>query len=466
MSRLSGVLLEARRSAGLDASAFARLVRSNDARIEDLEAGALPTPEELDEYALVFGITVDALVRGDATRSPTSRLLFRVAEDDRQGALDALTETEAYRVFGDFLRAVHQLAELDDVLGRPRPRHVSLNYKAPPYQADELASWLRDELQLGLEPIRSMRELMDELDIPVFFVTPEQLDPAVDGASTSIPRPAVLANLIEGGACWWRTRMTLAHELCHLIVDHRDGDQPAVTISPHARSGRGGRARKRFDLYNEFDLVERRAGAFAACFLAPRRAVLDCVGHRDPTSEDAIARVGETFGIGRIAACYRLKHVYSLSDATHRAMMARGPVDWTKPADHPDRGPGEVGLRAGVLRERALAALAQGHIDRARCHEYLDLPFTESLPAHGGLSDEQRKPLRKTEDAIRGVAQRYLQVEVSGDLIATNVTAGEPDGWHVDVVQLPERIPAGMLVISYDRVPLHYEPRSSGSPQP
>jgi transcriptional regulator with XRE-family HTH domain len=468
MNSLSQTLSRARTAAGLNPAAFSRLLGWSEERVREIEGGALPSPLELDAYALAFGVTVDALMRGEAKGSPMARLLFRATADHKESALDALAESDAYRPLGEFLRAVSQLDELDTLLGRsdrqqlPQPTTFAIDPR-PPYGADALAKWLRESLRLELDPIDSMHEVLARLSVPVFYVSPEELDPAIDGASTSDPRPAVLVNLVEGGECWWRTRMTLAHELCHLLVDHRDSADPPFTISPYASSTHAGpRPRRRFEMYEGFDLVERRAGAFAAHFLAPSPAVRACVAHRDPTSEEAIASVGREFGIGRIAACYRLKHVYNLADSTHRAMVGRGHVDWYDAEARGDRAPAEVGLRTGVLRERALAALAAGKIDRTRCYEYLELPFTEPLPAHTGLDENLRRPLRTVDDTIRGVAQKYLEVEVGNDLVATTVRAGEADGWHVDAIRLPDRTPAGTLVISYDHVPLRFTP--SGPP--
>ena len=469
MSRLAETLKSAREQARLTLPAISRLTRIDEERVQQLEGGSRPSPDELDAYALAFGVTPHGLTRGDALRSPISRLLFRATENQSWSAVEALTDTDAHRVFGDFLRATWQLAELAELAGDappaelPRPGPVPLDER-PPYRADALAGWLREQLGLGLKPIASMRAILERLEVPVFFVTPEELDPAIDGASTSDPCPAILVNLVEGPRCWWRTRMTLAHELCHLLVDHRDPKQPRATLSPYAvATGRAGpRPRKRFEFYDGFDLVERRAGAFAACFLAPAEAVQTAVGHIDPTSEEAVSRVGKTFDIGRTTACYRLKHVYRLADATHRAMLARGPGDWRTAIEHPDRGPDDASLRTGILKERALDALARGKIDRVRCHEVLNLRFTEALPEHPGLSEEQRKPLRSTEDTIRGLAQRYIEQNVARDLVATTVEAGRADGWHVSVVREATNGPAGSVIVSYDRVPQHYV--ASGSP--
>jgi hypothetical protein len=182
------------------------------------------------------------------------------------------------------------------------------------------------------------------------------------------------------------------------------------------------------------------------------------VGHVDPTSEEAVSRVGKTFDIGRTTACYRLKHVYRLGDSTHRAMLARGAGDWRTGFNHPDRAPDDASLRTGILKERALDALAKGKIDRVRCHEYLNLRFTEWLPEHPGVGEEQRKPLRSTEDTVRGLAQRYIERNVAHDLVATTVEAGGAEGWHVKVIRQETNGPAGSVIVSYDCVPQRYSP--------
>ena len=65
------------------------------------------------------------------------------------------------------------------------------------------------------------------------LITPEEMDPEIDAASTVTPEPAVLVNLVGGAEQWWRTRMTLAHELCHLLLDReRSGEPRFVMLSP------------------------------------------------------------------------------------------------------------------------------------------------------------------------------------------------------------------------------------------
>jgi Zn-dependent peptidase ImmA (M78 family) len=97
--------------------------------------------------------------------------------------------------------------------------------------------------------------------------TIELTDPRIRGVSVAGPqhRPAILVNTShprnespEG------TRFTLAHELCHLIVDRHVGRKLAVASGPWAPLE-----------------IEQRANAFAAYFLMPPDQVQAVVANLD-----------------------------------------------------------------------------------------------------------------------------------------------------------------------------------------
>ncbi|WP_437480093.1 XRE family transcriptional regulator [Sorangium sp. So ce1014] len=417
MGRLSTVLREARRAAKLSERILSGMVGLTEERLLSLEAGtAEATPEELDAYATVFGLNIADFAEGKARQARLTQMFFRSSADGGAAALDELILTGAQQGIGEFVRCTRDIAALEALLGHPMPKALPVpptalieGDSAPPHKADRLASWLRAELGLGSEPIPSMIELLkDVLGAHVVWVTPDQLHPTIEGAHASEPRAAVLVNLVEGPSCWWRTRMTLGHELCHLLCDQDQSLDRIALFSPHAERKE---LRRRWNLFDGFERIERRASAFAACLLAPEEAVKAAVGTRDVTSEEAITRVGQTFGLGRTTAINRLQHVFGLSQEVRRAMAARSASHWPF-IDHPDCVRGGIGLRDGVLRDLAIDALAAGKIDRVRVRGYLRLPLTEPLAEDARLTPEQRAPVRRREDRIRAIAQQHVEANL------------------------------------------------------
>lgn len=405
-----------RARAGLSPEAFAQLTGIAPATVTAWEHGrAEPSASEADAVARAFGVRMRHLSLGGGW--PLERLLFRAREAP---GLISIAESGAWRAIGEFLRATSDLAELAPTtmpalpkIGTPRVAHA-------PWGADDMAQELRDRLGLDpIAPILSMRALVAGLGITVFFVTPDELDPNIDGASTLSPRPAILVNLLEGPACWWRTRMILAHELCHLLVDHDAADSSALV------SASGSPARYR--LFDGFDEIESRANAFAACLLAPDAGVRRAAAGSTPTSEAAIAGVATAFGLGRVAAINRLRDVFKLRKETRDSMMSRAGDTWS-PEAHPDIVE-HVGIRAGEIRSLTLEALAAHRIDALRARELLGLPLTEPIPEWPGLSEQDRQPLRSPDDQARRTAQRYLfEVERRPDLVVTEARRVDT-GW-------------------------------------
>jgi transcriptional regulator with XRE-family HTH domain len=458
--RLASILKGARTRAQLSTRLMSAMVGVDEHRLEQFETGAdEPTPQELDTYARVFGVRMEDLVEGRAADAPLTSLFFRSATEGGEAALQELVDSDGHLVLGEFMRCVRDIAELEACLERPAPASLPAPPPSilkelsapPPHGGDRLADWLRSELGLGLEPIPSMIALLEErLHVRLIWATPDddELPTDIDGASTSSPRPAILVNLVEGPDCWWRTRMTLGHELCHLMCDQDPGNRRFAIFSPQARRGHAAQ----WHLFEDFERIERRAGAFAVCLLAPENAVKQAVGTLDPVSEEAVALVGKTFGLGRTTAINRLQQVFRFGKEMRAVMIGRNRRSWRQ-WKHPDQVSAGIGLRSGAAADLALDAFAQGRIDEIDVRDYLNLSLTEPLPEHPGLNDEQRAPLRHPHDRVRGVAQHYLQEVERGPLEchAGNVSPTE-DGWRVEVVKRSGNglVPCGHILVSYD----------------
>ncbi|MBW2736592.1 MAG: ImmA/IrrE family metallo-endopeptidase [Deltaproteobacteria bacterium] len=130
--------------------------------------------------------------------------------------------------------------------------------------------------------------LSDELGIPIREL--KLADPAVEGGSVYDPNsrgPGVFVNptAVASSTAWGR-RMTLAHELCHLLFDlpswgafHLTG----IWSFPH---------------------IERRANAFAAELLLPKAGIVKELGFapKTPPMEEKFAQLMKTFQVGQITA--------------------------------------------------------------------------------------------------------------------------------------------------------------------
>ncbi len=242
---MDSLFREVRRRSGFGGKAhlapFANQLGIAQERLVQLEgAAALATPEELDRLAMLVGVEVDQLCIQAVARSPVTRLLLKTQREHGGLALRAMEPSGAIAALGEFVRVVGLLADLEpwrraktDELLRRIDRQAIVSRDRAPYGAERAAADFRRAIGLGPEEgIASMRGLLAELGVATFWTDPGLLDPSVDGASSALPVAAVLVNLLGGGGCWWRTRMTLAHEIGHLLLDHQTGDGGIALVSP------------------------------------------------------------------------------------------------------------------------------------------------------------------------------------------------------------------------------------------
>jgi Zn-dependent peptidase ImmA (M78 family) len=166
-------------------------------------------------------------------------------------------------------------------------------YGHPAYEIGyELADEFRDVLDLGTEPILSMRELVEErLHIPVIQVP---MDERIAGATVeSAGRRAVVLNIQGLNSDALVRRSTMAHEVGHLLFD------PSQHLDD-----------LRVDEYEELDQraetrsdpVEQRANAFAVQLLAPQRTAVE----RFEKSGDLFDGVLDYFGLSFTAGRYQV----------------------------------------------------------------------------------------------------------------------------------------------------------------
>lgn len=284
---LAGDPIEATQAAlgltGRDAL-FADLLGVTEHTLRDARSGVDAAHREVVEAAaLALGVEVYELVDGGIEGRANTVLLKSLVDPASSSAFQEVVAQEVHRALGGFTRALRRHAWLLRALGRelpalpvdvaafarPRPPAVEA-----PYGAEVLAERVRESLGLGVEPIESMVALVRErLGIAVH--TTRSLWSSIDGAAYAFGGVrGVLVNCAESPQ-WFSVRMTLAHELCHVLFDGGalEGARGAAMLMYSPTQGEAHRARHRASdrprASSPFQLREQRANAFAAYLLAP-----------------------------------------------------------------------------------------------------------------------------------------------------------------------------------------------------
>ncbi|WP_462325632.1 ImmA/IrrE family metallo-endopeptidase [Desulfoplanes sp.] len=148
-----------------------------------------------------------------------------------------------------------------------------------------LAGWLREQLGLEWDAVPDPEKLLRLWGVQITDVPLERATEKLEAVAAWGPRhgPAVLINAASGarGQHIHRRRTSLAHEICHLLVD-RSGSLPLAEVL-------GGRTP---------EMLEKRAKAFAAEFLLPRSVAADAV-RKGTDLQTVINGLSSTFNLSR-----------------------------------------------------------------------------------------------------------------------------------------------------------------------
>ncbi|MDR7270673.1 Zn-dependent peptidase ImmA (M78 family)/transcriptional regulator with XRE-family HTH domain [Pelomonas saccharophila] len=202
---------------------------------------------------------------------------------------------------------VARQAALQDILqGTLAVRRVRLPRHDPSfgYPAWEIGYSLARKTRqlLGLtedEPIDSVRKVIeDDFGLPLIQL---RMDQRFAGATMANGGArGIVINETGMNSNVWVRRMTMCHELGHLLWDP-DAQLQRVTVDAYADLEMSDRDARR-------DPPEIRANAFAVAFLAPPSAVQTIAKkHSDPLT--IVAEVMETFGISATAAKHHVRNV-------------------------------------------------------------------------------------------------------------------------------------------------------------
>ena len=176
-------------------------------------------------------------------------------------------------------------------------------------QIDERADELRRNWDLGLGPIPSLCELLEEKGIKVVEA---DLPESINGLSCHVLRGVEIvaeAVVVSSRINVEHKRFTLAHELAHRII--RSTGNPAIDL-------------------------ERAMNRFASAFLVPGQSLRDEVGadrHRITYYE--IVRLKQIYGVSATALLMRLGQVGVLSQGSVQRAFATFARSWRKSEPDP-----------------------------------------------------------------------------------------------------------------------------------
>ena len=278
-----GQALKRRREAlSLERRAVARAASISEGAIESVEsatselsignANAIAFVLGMDERMLAFrplGADDDGLaLRLRTLRNPHEAPLHARSVSAETALLFAETAS--------IIRIQRRLSGWLEIAGEHDRFRPSEFYESPQTPAWKVGYGLADEarrlLDLGREPIGSMRDLVEvRLGIPV-IQAPLPGNREIAGATVATTDESgrevrgIVLNTSGANENVWIRRTTLAHELGHLLYDPEQKLQRLKIDSyeENETNPRNGCAA---------DLVEQRANAFALAFLAPNEAV-------------------------------------------------------------------------------------------------------------------------------------------------------------------------------------------------
>ena len=313
--------------------ARAAAMSEDDLAKAEKNAHALPI-QALERIAFVLGLEERRLAyhpTSGADGKLAARLKTLVAEP---GVADiSLSERSVLRL-AEATSIVRVQSELQESLfGEPpyarfEPHEDYGSQYNPAYRIGyDLADQTRDKLELGDRPIESMRDLAeDTLGIPVIQVSlQEEISGATVAATDSrgIERRGIVLNIEGPNQNVWARRITLAHEIGHLLYDPDDRLE-RIRVDSYDGNNRNPE-------YSG-DYVEQRANAFAVAFLAP----LDAVRSREPApfagepiSGESTSRTMRHFGMSLTSARFHVSNAYYQQYDT----PSNSDVPYTRPND-------------------------------------------------------------------------------------------------------------------------------------
>jgi Zn-dependent peptidase ImmA (M78 family) len=348
---------------------------AEDRLIEIEDKGEAPSVFELEVLSRLYGVEAEilgeapvVLRRGDSIRVLTSLEEFRDVPDVTKSKIVAAAN------------AARDLVLLREKAGEEnpwkRPVIEGMNLQAPgptdpPYAAGgRYAKQVRRYLRLGDQPIESVRDFISTSfpAISVLYAHLGSRDLAGLTFADEKRGSTIVLNLDGKNVNPCVRRFSLAHELCHLLVDF-NRREPLATLS---------------GFWSEVGLArEQRANGFASRLLCPEKIVTRAARNHSPL--EAAKLLIEDFGLHFESARLYLKNIEGMEvPRGEAALVVSGISDKWQSAEEPpglknfplDDVPAE---RRTLVAEYAARLYAEGRLSRTGFCEVLGITPAEEI---------------------------------------------------------------------------------------
>lgn len=350
----------ARKKAGLSLQALSELVSPavSAQAISKYESGKMmPSSSVLVGLGKALGVSLDFLMSSQV--AGLSGIEFRKhsgtsAQDRAQAEALVIEKLEDYLA-------------IEEVLGLKEPPDSFAAVRCDSVRSfeevDQKARDLRREWQLGIDPIPSMTDLLEEKGVKVIEADfPERFD----GLACDVKRTGGKADtevvVISSRTNIERRRFNLAHELAHRVIK---GTADRETMK-----------------------LEKAMNRFAAAFLAPADHLRQEVGERrQGITYHELIRLKRFYGMSAAAMLIRLRDVGLLPEAVVEYAFRDYARAWRTSEPEPIRDEQGLGAFEKPLRFERLVyrALAEDLISPVRAAKLLKLPLDR-------IEEEMRGP--------------------------------------------------------------------------
>ncbi len=214
--------------------------------------------------------------------------------------------------------------------------------------ADLVADQVRKAWKLGTDPILDMTELLEEQGLKVFVIPlPDKVAGLTCQVTSSARQAPVLAIAVNESHNVERRRLTLAHELAHLIVEESaDVD------------------------------IEKVATRFAGAFLMPTDHLWERVGRQQRRfNRQELMELKRVYRVSAIALIVRLAQIGALDQSTLNYMLRSTAKTWR--TQEPESIEDESAERARRFRRLCYRAVGEDRMSASRAAELLRMPLAE-----------------------------------------------------------------------------------------